>query len=155
MRFTPYLHFNGDCAEAMNFYARVLGGQVVDLYRYADMPPEEGAPPLSEADQQKVMHARLVHGGGQLMASDVVAGFCGEEAGYQKPQGIWIAFTAADAVEGERIFNALAEGGTVTMPFGPTFFSQGFGQLTDRFGIPWMVDVAAEEGSATIGKASQ
>ncbi|MDO4682689.1 MAG: VOC family protein [Lautropia sp.] len=144
MSFTPYLYFNGDCAEAMSVYARVLGGEVVDLYRFADMPPEEGAPPLSDADRQKVMHARLVHGGGQLMASDVVAGLCGGE-GYQKPQGIWVAITAENATEGERIFSALAEGGTVQMPFGPTFFSQGFGQLTDRFGIPWMVDVATAQ----------
>lgn len=142
MSFTPYLHFNGDCAEAMNFYARAVGGEVVDLFHFSDMLPEEGAS-LSEADRQKVMHARLIHAGGQLMGSDVVAGFCGDE-GYQKPQGIWVTITAANVTEGERIFNVLAEGAQVRMPFGPTSFSRGFGQLTDRFGIPWMVDVAEE-----------
>lgn len=145
MSFTPYLTFDGHCAEAMNFYAQAVGGELVDLCRYADMPPEEGGPALSEADRQKLMHVCLVHGGGKLMASDVLAGFCGEE-GYQKPQGFSVAFTVKTVAEGERIFNALAEGGTVSMPFGPTFFSPGFGQLTDRFGISWMVDVAAAEG---------
>ncbi|MDO5103567.1 MAG: VOC family protein [Lautropia sp.] len=145
MSFTPYLIFDGHCAEAMNFYAQALGGELVDLYRFADMPPEEGTAALSEADQQKVMHVCLVHGGGQLMASDVLAGFCGEE-GYQKPQGFSVAFTAKTVAEGERVFTALAEGGTVHMPYGPSFFSEGFGQLTDRFGINWMVDVASAQG---------
>ncbi|MCP2041298.1 PhnB protein [Neisseria sp. HSC-16F19] len=141
--FTPYLNFNGDCAEAFAFYARVLGGEVTDSYRFADMPPmeTEGAPPLSDADQQKVMHARLVVRGHELMGADMLPGFCADGTGYRQPQGMSVSITADSVAEGERIFNALAEGGTVGMPFAPTFFSQGFGLLTDRFGIPWMIDV--------------
>ena len=117
---------------------------MTDSYLFADMPPEEaeGAPPLSDEDQQKVMHARLVVRGHELMGSDMLPGFCADGAGYRKPQGMTVSITADSVAEGGRIFNALAEGGTVDMPFAPTFFSQGFCLLTDRFGIPWMVDVA-------------
>lgn len=145
MSFTPYLSFNGDCAEALDGYAQVLGGGVTDMYRFAEMPPMEGMPPLSDADGQKVMHARLVVRGQERMASDTLPGFCADGQAYQWPQGFSLAIGAESVAESERIFNALAEGGQVTMPFAPTFFSQGFGQLTDRFGIPWMIDVGHPE----------
>jgi PhnB protein len=84
------------------------------------------------------MHGRISVGGHVLMASDA------PPEHYEKPQGYSVSLTIADPAEAERKFNALCEGGTITMPFSKTFFSKGFGMGTDRFGIPWMVNAPAE-----------
>ncbi len=148
MKFIPYLYFNGDCAEAIEFYAQLFSGKITERYTYNDMPPEPDMPPLSEADKQKIMHAQLTIGSQTLMASDIVSELCATGNGYQKPQGIQINISVDTPAEGQRIFNALSEGGTIEMPFEATFFSQGFGIVTDRFGIPWSID----SGEAEPGK---
>lgn len=135
---TPYLNFNGNCAEAMAFYAPLLGGQAQTM-TYAQMPPAEGAPPLSEADKAKVMHSTLVVNGQPLLfASDTLPVFCDGE-GFKPAQGFHICINVDSTAEGERIFNALAAGGQVQMPFAETFWAKGFGMAVDRFGTPWMV----------------
>ena len=80
------------------------------------------------------MHATLAIGDERLMGSDAPPGR------YEPPKGISVSLSLNDAGKGERIFNALAEGGTTIMPFGKTFWAAGFGMCTDRFGIPWMVN---------------
>jgi PhnB protein len=77
-------------------------------------------------------------GGAVLMASDAPAEH------YHKPQGFSVSLTVSDPTDAERKFNALADGGTVTMPFSKTFFAKGFGTCIDRFGIPWMVNAPAD-----------
>lgn len=148
MKFIPYLYFNGNCAEAIEFYAQLFNAEITDRYTFNDMPSEPDMPPLSEADKQKIMHAQLAIGSQTLMLSDIVPGLCATGSGYQKPQGIQISISLDTPAEGQRIFNALAEGGTIEMPFEATFFSQGFGVVTDRFGIPWSID----SGDAEPGK---
>jgi PhnB protein len=76
------------------------------------------------------------------MASDATDN-CGG-GGYPQAQGMWISISVDDATEGGRIVDALAEGGKVTMPFQATFWSPGFGMVTDRFNTPWMVNVKGE-----------
>ncbi len=147
MQFTPYLNFDGNCAEAMAFYAQLFDGQIVFQTSFGDMPASEGMPPLPEAAKQRLMHAHLQIGAQSLMASDTMpagpaADMCG--GGYQKPQGMWVSIGVDSAAEGQRVFDALAQGGAVTMPFAPTFWSPGFGMVTDRFGTPWMVNVQVE-----------
>ncbi len=129
----PYLLFDGRCAEAFRFYERVLGGKIEAISTYADSPMAEQTPP-EFAD--RVVHARMTIGNTVVMGSDA------PKDRYAKPQGYSLSIGLRDAAEGERIFAALAEGGTVGMPFGKTFWSPGFGMLTDRFGTPWMVNVA-------------
>ena len=94
------------------------------------------------------MHAHLQIGAQSLMASDTMPAMPGQSAescgGYQKPQGLWVSIGVDSAAEGERVFKALAQGGQVTMPFAATFWSPGFGMVTDRFGTPWMVNVVSE-----------
>lgn len=85
------------------------------------------------------MHVRFSISGDVLMASDSPPDY------YQgKPQGISVSLQIDDVAEAERKFNALIDGGTVTMPFGRTFWSKGFGMGVDRFGIPWMINCPAE-----------
>ena len=131
MHLNPYLLFNGNCAEAFKFYEETLGGKIASMFPYAGSPAAEHAPPEWG---DKIMHATVMIGDQPLMGSDAPPGR------YEPPKGISVSLSLNDAGEGERIFNALAEGGTTTMPFAKTFWAAGFGMCTDRFGIPWMVN---------------
>ncbi len=131
MQVDPYLLFNGQCEAAFNFYAQILGGKVEGLTTYADSPMAEHVPPEW---RDKVVHARLTIGDKVIMGSDPPPGQ------YQKQAGFAMTAGAATPAEAERVFDALAENGTVQMPLQQTFWSPSFGMLTDRFGIPWMVN---------------
>lgn len=141
MQFIPYLNFNGDCAQAFAFYRDLFGGQIVYQGSYGEMPD---APPMSEQDKKAVMHVHLQVGEQALMGSDAMPGAADACAGgYQRPQGLWVSLSAASIEEGRRVFDALAAGGSVAMPFAATFWSPGFGMVSDRYGTPWMVNVAS------------
>ena len=88
--------------------------------------------------KNKVMHARITIDGEVIMASDAPPGH------FHQPQGFSVSLQVEDPADAERRFKALAEGGTVNMPFGKTFFSNGFGMCVDQFGIPWMVNCPME-----------
>jgi len=125
-----YLFFDGQCAEAMRFYERVTGGQLKAMLKYSDAPDPEKCPAGSE---NRIMHASITVGDRNLMASDV-------PSGEHKPmQGFSLSLYYDTPEEAKRTFDALAEGGTITMPLAPTFWAKAFGMLTDRFGTPWMV----------------
>jgi PhnB protein len=131
MKIESYIFFTDQCAEAMRFYEKALGGKIEVMMKYGDSPAGPHNPP-EMAD--KVIHARLVVGNAVLMASD---GPHSEER-----KGFAVAIQVDTVAEADRVFNALGEGATVTMPLGETFFSKRFGMLTDRFGVPWMVNCA-------------
>jgi len=126
-----YLFFNGNCAEAMGFYAKTLGGKL-DLMKVGQSPAAEQMPPGSG---DLIVHARLeIPGGGVLMASDWL-----DQAPYPSMKGFALSVGYPTGDEARRTFDLLVEGGNAPMPFGKTFFAEGFGMLTDRFGTPWMV----------------
>ena len=136
MQVQPYLFFNGRAEEAFAFYARALGAEVVDLMRFKDAPdpPPPGA--IAPGSENKVMHASLRIGSSTVMASD---GHCSGQAAFQ---GFSLSLDFPDEQSARKAFDALAEGGTVQMPIGKTFFSPCFGMVADRFGVGWMVIVA-------------
>jgi PhnB protein len=135
MQINPYLFYNGNCEAAFKFYEKTLGAKVEMMLRNEEAPESMPSPP----DRKKqIMHARMSIGGGALMASDA------PPDRFHKPQGFAVSLTVGDASEAERRFKALSEGGNVTMPFGKTFFSKGFGMCIDQFGIPWMVNCPLE-----------
>ena len=140
MQLVPYLTFNGNCREALTFYQQLFNGKILYLGTFGEMPD---APPMPEAARNAVMHVNLQIGAQALMGSDAMPG-AGEACagGYSKPQGLWVSIGVGSMAEGQRVFDALAAGGQVTMPFAATFWSPGFGMVTDRFGTPWMVNVA-------------
>lgn len=149
MQFIPYLNFDGRCAEAFAFYAKLFGGTIVHQSTFGEMPLQPGMPPLPDAVKSRVMHVHLQIGEQALMGSDSLPALPGQldetcSGGYQKPQGLWVAIQVADAAEGRRVFDALSDHGKVTMPFAATFWSSGFGMVTDRFGTPWLVNAAAQ-----------
>jgi PhnB protein len=125
-----YLFFDGQCADAMRFYERTLGGCMETFMTYAQSPqPNQCAP----GEEDRIMHACLVIDGRMLMASDAPAGMHKPMAGFS------LSLNYPEPRDAERVFHALAEGGTVSMPLAPTFWAETFGMLTDRFGTPWMV----------------
>jgi len=132
---TAYLFFDGNCAEAMRFYQRALGGKL-DLLTHADSPIAAQTPPGS-AD--RIMHARLANDGLVLMASDSMVG-----QPYGGMKGFSVSVIYPTAAEARKVFDALAQGGRVTMPMDKTFWSEAFGMVTDRFGTPWMVNGAMQ-----------
>ena len=136
MHIEPYLFFNGRCEEAIDFYKKALGAEVIMLMRFKESPepPQPGMVPPGCED--KVMHASFRVGDTTVMASD------GRCTGQTDFQGFCLSLTAANEAEAERKFAALAEGGQVQMPLAKTFFSPRFGMVADRFGVSWMVVVA-------------
>ncbi|WP_414451317.1 VOC family protein [Burkholderia sp. 22PA0099] len=137
MQVQPYLFFGGRCDEAIAFYRSAIGAEVQMLMRFKDAPPNPGQP-IDPASADKVMHANLRIGESQLMCSD---GDVRPGAPQQVHDGYSLSLNPPGVDEGKRIFAALAEGGTIVMPFGPTFWALGFGMLRDRFGVHWMVNV--------------
>jgi PhnB protein len=137
MQIQPYLFFDGRCEEAVEFYCNALGAEVTMLMRYKDSPdppPPGRVPPGSE---DKVMHVSLRIGEVTVMASD---GSCSGQPSFQ---GFSLSLTVPDPAEADRRFAALVDGGQVQMPLTETFWSPRFGMVTDRFGVGWMVNVAA------------
>ena len=131
MKINPYLHFNGNCEEAMRYYAKVFGGKIDDLQKFAVMPDQSHTPP---GWGDKLMHASIKVDSDYLMGTDVPPGQ------YEKPQGHAVSVQTKDKAEAERIYHALADGGTEQLPIQKTFWSEAFGMCTDRFGIAWMVN---------------
>ncbi len=130
---TPYLMFNGACADALALYTRALGGEIIEISRFGEAPPNPDAPPLTEADKQRVMHAQLKAGDFVLMASDSQP-HTPVTTGHQVT--LSLSFDSID--EQRRVFGILSEGAEVTMPLADTFWHAHFGMLTDRYGISWM-----------------
>lgn len=133
MQVQPYLFFRGDCEQAVAFYGRALGAQTVHLSRYKDSPEPLPDGMVPKGWDDKVMHVNLTIGETTVMACDAADG--GEFKGVQ------LSVNARDMAEAKKLFAALGDGGQVTMPLAKTFWSEGFGMLTDRFGVAWMVNV--------------
>jgi PhnB protein len=129
MQINAYLHFNGNCEEAFKFYETLIGGKIGGLMTY------DGAPMDTPAHwRSKIMHASMTVGNALLMGADSMPHH------YQPPAGFSVSISVDSAAEAERIFAGLAEGGNVTMPLQQTFWAIRFGMVTDRFGIPWMIN---------------
>ena len=131
MQLVPYIFFYGRCEEALEFYKTALGG-TYEIQRVAGSPAEEHMPPGSG---NRVMHAKFTAGGNFFMASD------GREDKPIDPDAgnIDLSLETDDAATGDRIFQALSAGGSVTMPLDAAFWGGRFGMLVDRFGIEWMI----------------
>jgi PhnB protein len=130
MLITPYVHFNGRCDEAIEFYGKALGAKVQFLMRFKECPQ-----PVTPGTEEKVMHANLQIGGSTVLMSD---GRCDGTTDFK---GFALSLTVDSVQEAETFFAALSDGGQVQMPLTATFFSPSFGMVADRFGVCWMVYV--------------
>ena len=137
MQIQPYLFFDGRAEEAVEFYRKVLGAKVEMLMRFKDSPEPHQPGMVPPGAESKVMHMSLRIGDAVVMGSD---GHC---LGKPNFQGFSLSLTVLNAAEADRLFAALSDGGQVQMPLAKTFFSPRFGMVADRFGVGWMVIVAA------------
>ena len=132
MQIENYLFFNGNCEEALEFYAKALGGKVTALMRYEGTPMDKELPP---GYGRKIMHSNFEAEGARFMASDGMPGQPAPQYG-----GFSMSvYVPKDVEKARKVFDALAAGGKVTMPFAPPFWGGHFGMLNDKFGVPWMV----------------
>ena len=139
MAFHPYLFFGGNCREAFTRYHELFGGDLVLLDMTA-APPDARPPGV---DPSLIIHAALKIGDALVMASDDLA-----TDSFGPVQGMQVNYSTADAADAKRVFDALADGGQVKQPLGPTFFSPAFGMCIDRFGTPWMISTDAPADGA-------
>jgi len=137
MQVQPYLFFDGRCEEALEFYKKALGAEVTMVMRFKDCPERGEHAVIPPGSAEKVMHASVRIGDTSVMASD------GRCQGRPSFQGFSLTLSVREDAEAERLFAALADGGKVETPLAKTFFSSRFGMLVDRFGVAWMVLVAA------------
>jgi PhnB protein len=130
MQVAPYLIFGGECRQAFEFYQECLGGNVHMI--------DWGIPEVAEHApanwRDKILHARLEVGQTMLMGSDGRPGETVTKGGFS------VSLSVENPQDAERLFAALSEGGSVTMPIGPTFWAVRFGMFVDRFGVAWMIN---------------
>lgn len=127
-----YLSFNGNCADAVRFYERVLGGKLEILMSGADSPMAAQIPKAAH----RILHARIaLPDGGILYAGDAP-----QNMPYEGIKGVSITLNYKTIAEATKVFNALADGGQVTMPLQPAFWAKQWGMLIDKFGTPWIVN---------------
>jgi PhnB protein len=135
----PYLFFNGNCEQAVEFYQKAIGARVDMMLRFKDSPEPPPAGTVPPGYENKIMHTSFRVGGTTVMASD------GCDDGKPVFQGFSLSLTVLSEAEADRVFAALADGGQIQMPLAKTFWSPRFGMLTDRFGLGWMVSVLPTE----------
>jgi len=133
----PYLMYQGNCEEALEFYKEAIGGELTIVNRYDN--PAMNAP----ADyQNKILHARLEFQGGAIYASDVFPG-----QAVKKTSGdvsITLIFNE-DLEKTKTVFNRMCEGGTLGMPFEKQFWGDWHGSLTDKYGFNWNINFEEEQ----------
>ena len=137
MKIVTSLSFRGQCREAFEFYAKVLGGKITAAMPYGDAPP--GMPITDEKYKTWLMHCWLEVGDQALMGADMDVGWAPTSTSPRTASTL--PCTPRTMAEGQRWFDQLSEGGKAVMPFGETFWSPGFGSLVDKFGVPWMINV--------------
>ena len=145
MKIHSYLNFADKTEDAFRFYEKVLGGKLTEIHRFGSIP-QDGSFELTPAQKNLVMHVGLELPGGQMiMGSDMLPGM-----GPARVEGnnFSISVHPGTRQEADRIFSALAEGGTITMPIADQFWGDYFGSLTDRFGINWMVNFSARASAS-------
>lgn len=141
-----YLNFNGDCEQAFDFYKSVFGGEFSYVGRFKDMPPSEDVgKQVPEEMANRIMHISLpISKETSLMGSDTGGEWA---ASFKQGNNFSISINADSKDDADRIFNALAAGGQVTMPLANTFWGDYFGMLTDKFGINWMMSYNEQQAT--------
>jgi PhnB protein len=142
-RVSTYLNFTRQTEEAFNFYKSVFGTEFTGpLNRFSEVPPQEGQPPIAEADKNLIMNVQLpILGGHVLQGTDAP-----ESMGFKVNMGnnVFICLEPDSRAETEKLFNTLAEGGKVDMPLQDMFWGDYFGSLTDKFGVQWMFNCSSK-----------
>ncbi len=137
---STYLNFPRSTEEAFSFYKSVFGGEFGGggIFRFGDMPPQEGMPPMAEEDKNLIMHIELpILGGHVLMGTDAP-----ETMGFKVNFGnnVHINLEPDTREETKKLFDALSIGGQISMQLQDTFWGAYYGSCTDKFGVQWMLN---------------
>lgn len=128
---TIYLYFDGNCLEAMTFYAETLGGEITGVFKNGDAPADSRMP----GGDDLVMNMAMKLGSALVMASDAPGGW------YRTPQGFSVSVSPDSLAEFDRVYAALSDGATnISMQPAETFWAERFAMFTDRYGTPWMIN---------------
>ncbi|OGZ43219.1 MAG: glyoxalase [Candidatus Ryanbacteria bacterium RIFCSPHIGHO2_02_FULL_45_17b] len=142
-RVSTYLNFPRSTEEAFTFYKSVFGTEFEGgIHRMSEVPPQDGAPPMAEADKNLVMHVALpVLDGHMLMGTDAP-----ESMGFRVVNGnnVYINLQPDTKEEADRLFTALSDGGKVEMPLQMMFWGDYFGSCSDKYGINWMINYSSK-----------
>jgi PhnB protein len=129
-----YLVFNGDCREAVEFYAKVFKTETPQIMTFAESPQSPDYQ-LPEEAKNLVMHARLNIDGSNVMFSDTFPG-----QPFVKGNNVTLALISKNTEDLKSWYEQLKDGGTVEMELQETFWSKLYGQVTDKFGIHWQIN---------------
>lgn len=143
MALSVYLNFDGNCREAVEFYAEVFNTEMQEIMTFGQMPPEEGMT-IPEDIKDKVLHTHLDIKGTMVMFSDC---FPGMGPPLKMGNNVSLTVASSDLTEIQRLYDRLKEGGSVEMELQETFWSKAYAAVTDRFGIPWQLDLDSGEES--------
>ncbi len=132
IKLNPYLIFGGKCAEAMEYYQSIFGGEL-KMQKYSEI-----GMPVSDEDKDKIIHAHLENSNITLMASDDNA-----KSPVKVGNNVQLSISGSDEAKLREIFNKLSQGGKIQMPLKKEFWGDIFGMLTDRFGMQWMVNISS------------
>ena len=130
MKIHTFLNYGGNCAEALRFYEKHLGGKITFMMTFDQMPEPKKVPPGME---KAVLHARLDVGDTILLASDA------PPDRFQPLRSAYLTINVDTSAEAERLHTLLSDGGEIFMPMEETFFAHRFSMLRDKFGTSWMV----------------
>ncbi|HVT37062.1 MAG TPA: VOC family protein [Nevskiaceae bacterium] len=135
----PYIHFHRDCAEAIAFYERVLGGKVEMMMKVKDAPPSAQMKPSKE-NENLVLHVRLSVGSYQILASDWIS-----DQPFQPMHGFSLSLEYPTVDEARKVYDALSVGAReIRMPLQGTFWAKAFAMFVDQYGTPWMISGAMQ-----------
>lgn len=129
----PYLAFDGKCAEALDFYAALFGGKIISKMTFGDMP---GDMPIPDDAKNRVVNEMLELPGGAM----IYGGDCPPGRPHSPMSGLMLTLNFPTVADAETVFNALADGGEVSMPFAATFWAEKFGMVTDKYGVHWAIN---------------
>ncbi|ENM2868294.1 VOC family metalloprotein YjdN [Citrobacter koseri] len=143
MPLSPYISFAGHCADAIAYYRKTLGAELLYKITFGEMPPpeqgsEDGCPSGMQFPDTSIAHANVRIAGSDIMMSDAVA------SGNASYSGFTLVLDTQDVAEGKRWFDNLAAQGQIEMDWQETFWAHGFGKVTDQYGVPWMINVVKQ-----------
>ncbi|KAA1051646.1 VOC family metalloprotein YjdN [Pseudocitrobacter sp. 73] len=145
MPLSPYIAFSGNCADAIAWYQQTLGAELLYKITFGEMPKDaqessDGCPSGQTYPENAIAHANLKVAGSDIMMSD------GAQSGNTGYSGFTLVLDTQDVNEGKRWFDSLAAEGQIEMAWQETFWAHGFGKVTDRYGLPWMINVVKQPG---------
>ena len=134
-----YLLFNGNCEEAFNFYKSAFGIDFTFIGRYGDIPPQNGMPPISEDEKNKIENICLPIAEETVLMGADVCGYMAQNTVFGNNFSLYIE--ADSRGEADRLFAGLSTEGRVTMPMSEAHWGDYFGMFTDKFGVNWLINV--------------